>query len=143
MGVAAVDERSIFLTGLSILIIFNVAYFLSRPAAEQTVLITQMGRDGVIGLIVTVGAVAVLSGTNVLGSGLNTESVKLLFGIATLLNVLFSINFGPIGIGIGLVNPLFTVFILGAGGFLMLLGFLVATGIALMVLVSGIVIIQG
>jgi len=121
-----------------------MAYLLSRPPLEQGPLLTQMAFDGVIGLIVSVGVIAVASGIQIFGSGLNSESIHLIFGIATILNVLFNVHFGPIGIGIGLINPIFVVFALGtAPGFLLLMGWFLATGLALTALVSGVMAVSG
>lgn len=137
------NDRSIFLSICGILFIYNVAYLLNRPPVEQTALIEQMLFGGVVAMIVTVGGIAIIAGTTIVGSGLNSESIRILFGIGTILNLLFQIPLGTFSVGIGLVNPVFALFLNSGSGFLAFIGFIVATGLALAALISGLMMITG
>lgn len=136
------EAKETFITILIILILFNISYILSLPATEQATYLTQMAYGSITGLIATVAVITIATGVQIFGSGLNSESIRLLFAIGTILNILFQISFGPLSVGIGLINPLFTVFALSEGvGMWGLFGWFFATGIAISALASGLLAI--
>lgn len=142
---------------MAILMVFNFIYIAAFPDIANTMIL-----GSIIGLVVTVLIVCIVGGVQVLGSGLSGTSIKMIFGIAILFNILFQINlpswiFGIISvvatvagygintnlsipIGMGLTNNIFNAF---ANGDLWGLGFFVATTLSIVALVSGIMVIMG
>jgi hypothetical protein len=93
------------------------------------------------GTIATILAVGVISGIQILGSGLNSASIKIIFGIASLLNVMFQIDIAGFPLGLGLANNLISSF--PATDFLSTFGFLIATGLCVITLISGLMVLTG
>ena len=126
---------SMFLSSLFLMFVFNVGYIMANPSAVNNMLLGSI--TGTLSVVVSVG---VISGIQILGSGLNSMSIKIIFGITALLNMLFQVDVLGFPIGLGLVNNLINVFnptdMLG-------LGFFFASGLAIMSVVSGIIIVLG
>lgn len=127
--------KGVFIGIFSILFIFNVIYIQMSP---ETTLDLYLG--AMTGLVASSIAVGILGGIQVLGTGLNSESIKILFGTSTLLNALFSINIAGYPLGLGLATNVISVFDATEG---VGLGFVIATGLSLLALVSGLIIIIG
>lgn len=130
------SAHGIFITGAIILLFFNLFYISMYP---QTAWSLTMGT--VTGFIATILAVGVISGFNLLGSGLTGASVKILFGGASLLNILFQINIAGFPVGMGLANNLLGSFT--TSSFLEGLGFFLSLILTLIIFISGIIIIIG
>ena len=126
---------SIFLSIMLVLIIFNFMYIQTLPDKTNMIVL-----GAIMGLVSSVLVIGVVGGIQILGTGLNGESIKIMFGVGTLLNILFQINIGGFPIGLGLINNLLNTFV---GGDLWGLGYLLATSIAIMALLSGLMIILG
>lgn len=125
--------QNTFITVMCVLLIFNVIYALSNPDVGVDLLL-----GGALGLITTGLVAGVVSGINILGSGLTGVSVRLLFGVATLMNILFKINIAGFDIGLGLASNVIEVLgteLMGlgliAGGLLAMLG--LATGLMMVI----------
>lgn len=134
------NASSVFIFSVLTLILFNVAYGFANPDYVFDVLVS-----GVLGFVLVVLAVVSVASLQVLGSGINDAGVKIVFGVGSLINLLFRISltfFGfPVGeVGIGLASTLLTVF--DASDF-MGLGYITATAFSLIVIVSGLIIITG
>ncbi len=127
--------KSLFITGLAILIIFNFIYCTMNPD-----IVNVMYVGAITGLIASVVATTVISGINILGSGLTGESIRIIFSISTILNLLFQISIAGIQVGIGLVNNILIIFdsTMFAG-----IGYFIASTLAIMTLVSGMLMIVG
>lgn len=121
-----------------VMFIFNVFYVIMQPDALFTVTI-----GAVTGFVASILAVGVISGLNILGSGLNSASIKILFGTASLLTMMFSIPIAGFPLGMGLATNIIAVF--GASGdtFGQLIGFMLGTGLAVMTIVSGLMVMMG
>jgi len=130
-----VKASETFLGCVIILFTFNILYYMMSP--EQLQLISVGALLGFIAQVVTVG---ILGGINILGSGLNSQSIKILFGITTLFNILFRIDIGGYPIGIGLLNNVFNVF--SEGDFLGF-GMIIVTTLGLLTIISGLMIMIG
>ena len=126
---------SIFLSIMLVLIIFNFMYIQTMPDKVNMVVL-----GGIMGLVSSVLAIGVVGGIQILGSGLNGESIKIMFGVGTLLNVLFQINIGGFPLGLGLINNLSGAF---STGDLWGLGYFLASSIGIVGLISGLMIILG
>ena len=100
------------MTLMVVLLIFNFAWV--SVSGDATVVLTQMAIGGVLGIVIPIVVVAILSGTNVVASGLNSASTKMIFGVGVLLGLLFQINFTiatfNITLGMGLLTNVFNVF---------------------------------
>jgi hypothetical protein len=127
--------QGIFLGSLIVLVIVNILYSMSQPSGIWTMTIGAI--SGFIALIVGGG---VLLGINVFGTGLTGASVKIAFGMASLLNLMFQIEILGYPVGMGLLNTLFDVF---AVGDFYLIGFIISVVMMLSILGSGIIIIIG
>jgi len=131
------NAQEVFLGSLSVMLLFSVVVMFMSPENIWEFTIDAVAGT-FIGLILIAG---VLTGINVLGSGLNSESVAIIFGVGALLNILFQIEIAGFPIGLGLVNNMVNSF--GASDGLGL-GYLLSTVIGLITLVSGtIIIIEG
>jgi hypothetical protein len=136
------DAKEIFLSNMAILFIFDTAFVLSKPPGAASDLVGHMAYGGIVGLILTAAGIAVVAGITVAGSGLNSETIRIAFGVATLVNILFSKNFWGVDVGLGLAMPLFDVFTSSeVMGFMAFFGWILASGIVLMAMVSGFLII--
>lgn len=130
------STSGIFVTGTIILGLYNLFYIVMFPTEVWTMTI-----GVVIGFIGTILAVGVISGINILGSGLNSSSIKILFGSASLLNFMFQINIGGFPIGLGFGNNLLNSF--GTDSFLEAIAFILSLIFILVILISGLLTITG
>lgn len=128
--------QAMFISGLAVLLIFNVVYISLYPSVIWYATIGAL--TGFVALILGIG---VISGINIFGSGLNSASVKILFGASAILNLLFQINIAGFPVGMGLANNL--IFSFGTTNFLDSMGFFLSLIFSVMILASGLVIIQG
>lgn len=128
------DATEIFISVMIILLIFNVYYVFSFP--ESTWNLTVGAITGFLAVILTIG---IISGIQVLGSGLSESSIKILFGVGSLLNVLFQINIGGFPIGLGLVSNVLSVFGMEFFG----LGMILTSILGILAFVSGLIIVTG
>ena len=100
------------MTLMVVLLIFNFMWV--TVSGDSSVVLTQMAIGGVLGIVIPIVVVAILSGTNVLSTGLNSASTKMIFGVGVLLGLLFQINFTiatfQITLGMGLLTNVFNVF---------------------------------
>jgi hypothetical protein len=87
---------TIFLPCVTVLIIFNVIYIQTTPNA-----IAIITTGALLTFFLAVLTVGIIGGIQILGSGVNTESLAIAFGSAMLLGVLFQIQL-PWGGGVGL-----------------------------------------
>ena len=126
-------KEEVFITILSGLVLFNFVYVMGNPDIDWN-----LGIGALTGMLATIIATGIISGIQIFGSGLNPESIKIIFGVCSLLNILFQINVGGFPVGIGLINNLFNLFPSSTG-----LGFIVCSIISIIVLVSGLMIIIG
>ncbi len=127
--------KSVFVVIFTIFLIFNVFYVIMYPTTTNVMTV-----GAVTGLVGTIIGTAVIGGIQIFGSGLNSESVKIVFGVGTLLNLLFRIEFPQLNInlGLGLATNIIDVFTTGD---LYNIGFYFASGMALIGLVSGLMVI--
>lgn len=127
--------KGIFITITSILLIFNFIYCSAKPDV-----INSMYVGALTGLVSTVLAVGVISGVQILGSGLNSESIKIIFGVGCILNMLFRINIAGFPLGIGLCNTILDAFpsteFIG-------IGYFISSTLAMLALISGLLSIMG
>lgn len=127
--------KGVFLTMVTILILFNAIYVIASPEASNI-----MYLGALTGLISTVLAVGVISGIQFLGSGLNSESIRIIFSVGAILNMLFRISIAGFPVGIGLVNNIMSIFSPTdfAG-----LGYFAVSIISIITLISGIITVVG
>lgn len=126
---------SIFVTCVMIMIIFNVIYVSAHPDLGNNMTV-----GAVTGLVGTALATGILAGIQVLGTGLNDESIKIMFGMGAIVNILFQINIGELPLGLGLANNMINAFSPSeAGG----LGYFIAGGLAIVTLICGLLTIVG
>lgn len=132
-----------FLTSITIFLIFNIMYFAINPQNTFDLLLSTL-----TGFIATVIGIAFISGLQVVGSGFNAESTRILFGSALLLSFLYRISFKTfagfptgdhISIGLGLVNNYLSIFPLSI---LYGLPYMIGIGIAFIATASGLIIIS-
>ena len=97
--------QSIFLTTFTIILLFASFKFLM---GTENIFDTIIG--GIFGLIISAVVSVILGSINILGSGLSSSGVKILFGVATILNLLFQFQIANLPVGIGLANILLESF---------------------------------
>jgi hypothetical protein len=129
--------QAIFMSGIIVLLLFNMVYVVSEPDALWTLTV-----GAVTGFIASVLAVGVISGINILGSGLSGISVKILFGVATILNMLYQVEIAGFPLGMGLASNLTAIFTSG-DSLLQFLSYLVATVFSIVMLITGVMFVQG
>lgn len=129
------NASEIFIITMIVLLIFNVVYLTSTP---DGLALTTMG--AITGFIAIILAVGVIAGIQILGSGLNAMSIKILFGVGCLLNILFQVSISGFRIGLGLLNNVFTVF---NSGDIIGLGTVISFLLGITVITSGLVTITG
>jgi hypothetical protein len=131
---------SVFLSGMLILLLFNWVYVQTLAIPINTIVL-----GAITGFLASIISVAILSGIQVLGTGLDSASIKILFGVGSLLNILFQVNIAGFPIGLGLMNNMMDAFSFApdSGTFGLSLGFFISTVLTIMILVSGVMIIQG
>lgn len=99
------NSSGLFISCFIIIITFNLFYVTVNPTEVYNLTI-----GGVSGFVVQILGIAILSGVNALGSGLNAQSTKIIFGVGTILNILFQLQFWEITLGFGLINNLINAF---------------------------------
>jgi len=127
--------QEIFISSILVLLFFNFIYVSSTPNKVNTMTI-----GALIGLLVVVISVGVISSIQILGSGLNSASIKIIFGAGVLINIMFGIEISGLPIGLGLMNNLYEVF---SQGDLIGIGFFITTVFSFITLVSGLIMIIG
>lgn len=127
---------AVFITCMVIFIMFNVFYVMVYP--ETINLLDMSWITSVIPLIV---AAVLLTGIEVLGTGIRGTSIKLLFGILALINIMFQINIGGYPVGLGLAQNMLLVF--STMGDWFGIGFFITMGLILASLASGMMLILG
>lgn len=127
-------SSEIFISIMFILLIFNVFYTFYNPAVVWDLTV-----GAISGFLVVILGTGIISGITVLGSGLSTQSIKIMFGCGTLLNILFQIEIGGFPVGFGLVTNVLNVF----GSEILGLGVIIVSILGLLAFVSGIMIITG
>ena len=127
--------QSIFLTTFTIILLFASFKFMM---GEEDIFTTIIG--GITGLIISAVVTVVIGSINVLGSGLSSSGVKILFGVATILNLLFQLQIANLPIGIGLANILLNSFNPNAG-ILAFFGWLISFILTFTALVSGLIML--
>ena len=128
------NAQEMFISVMIILLIFNIYYTFTFTEAVWTLTI-----GALTGFIATILAVGIISGVQVLGSGLTGESIKILFGCGALLNVLFQINIFGFPLGMGLVTNVLSVF----GSEFLALGIIITSVLRMIAFISGLIIITG
>jgi len=131
-----VRTGEIFIICMIMLILFNFFYY---AVSGANWMIDVAG--GVVGFLGVIASVGIIAGIQVLGSGINTEGIKILFGFGCLLNILFKINVGGFPIGLGLLTNVFNAFTSSSDflGF----GMFITSVIGLTIIISGLLIIVG
>lgn len=128
------NSSGVFISIMAILLVFNMFYFLYFPNSTWNLTI-----GAITGFIFTILGTGLLTGVQVLGSGLNTETTKIVFGCGTLLNVLFQINVAGFPIGFGLITNILNVF----GSEFLGLGVIMVSILGVIAFISGIMMIIG
>ncbi len=127
--------------------IFEAFYVLATPNAFNVIGIGAL--VGFVGLGLVIGA---LSGIEVLTVGLNEASIRIVFILAVVLNLMFQFTLGfnigtysvSIPVGIGLLYPtVYDVFFISNAGFLGLVGGTFITIIAVVDMVAGLLMAGG
>lgn len=125
---------SIFLTTFLILLMFNFGYFFISPDSIEFMILGFF-----TGLLIVILALGVITGVQILGSGLSTQTQKILFGSGFLVNCLFQIDIVGFPIGLGLANNVINAF----GTEMMGIGLMIASIISILALISGVMIFTG
>lgn len=129
---------SIFLSGMLILLIFNWMYI------QTTTLVNTIILSSLVSLLAGIILLGVITGITVFGTGLDSASIKILFGAGALMNILFQIPLGVNwGIGLGLINNMVNAFSIEGSGFGIGIGYFLSGSISIMIFISGIMLIQG
>lgn len=133
-------EKEIFLTVMSIFLVFNIIYIQINPTATNTMVIG--GILGTLGaIIMTAVGIAILSGIKVLGSGVSDISVKIIFSFLVIMNILFRLDYDTFSIGMGLATNMMSTFSVGHD--LLNFGVLLSSGLAIVAFISGMMIVVG
>lgn len=127
------ESEDIFLAVVAVLLLFNVFLIFMNPSLAWDM--TLAGLTGFVAVILTTG---ILLGIQVFGTGLNSQSIKIAFGIGAILNILFQIDIAGFRIGLGLATNMLNQFSATDG---LGIGWILATVISVMALVSGLVIL--
>jgi len=128
------NAQEMFISVMIILLIFNIYYTFTFTEAVWSLTI-----GALTGFIAVILAVGIISGVQVLGSGLTGESIKIMFGCGALLNILFQINIFGFPLGMGLVTNVLSVF----GSEFLALGIIITSVLGMIAFVSGLIIITG
>ena len=127
----------------------NIIYFFSLSSIEkQQAIMNRWAWGGFSTLLVFACSLAIVKGISLFGQNIefSESGAKILFGSVVIFNLLFNINIPQIGfnIGIGLINPMFELFVLAAPqGLLQMIGFFLASTIAIVGFLTGMMTIQG
>jgi len=132
MGISL--KESIFVSCFMVILIFNFIY-LSVTGEVYTMLI-----GAITGMCATVISVAIISGFNILGSGLIGESIKILFATGSLLNILFQVYIFGYPLGLGLINNMVDIF---PSNIMSGVGFFIMSMLATLTFISGLLIVIG
>lgn len=97
--------KGILISLIAIMLLFNFIYATTSSEVTNNIVV-----GAVTGLLTTSIVTGVLSGFTLFGSGLNSESVKIVFGTTAFINILFQINLGGYPIGLGLGTRMISVF---------------------------------
>jgi hypothetical protein len=137
-----VNASDIFLTLMIVLVIFNFGCVLM--SGDPYTMLENMAIGGVLSVLLVAVVTAILSGVNVLETGLNPASTHIIFGMGVLLSLLFQISFEAYGFtiafGVGLLSNVFNTFAMTD---LMGIPFFMVTAIGLAILASGLMTITG
>jgi len=129
------NPSSLFIFSMLVMLMFNVVYGFASPTTTFTLIV-----GAVTGFIATIILVGVVSGIQILGSGLNSASIKILFGVGTILNLLFQVSIAGFPVGLGLATTMINAF---NSSELFGLGFLITTILCVMTLASGLMVVIG
>jgi hypothetical protein len=131
-----VRTGEIFIVCMIVLILFNFFYYAVSGANWPIDLL-----GGVVGFLGVIASIGIIAGIQVLGSGINTEGIKILFGFGCLLNILFKISVGGFPIGLGLLTNVFQAFTSSSDflGF----GMFITSVLGLTIIISGLLVIVG
>jgi hypothetical protein len=99
------EKSGILITLIVIMLMFNFIYAVSNPDVTNNIVL-----DSLIGLITGSVVTGIISGITLFGSGLNSESVRIIFGITSFMNILFKINLSGYQIGLGLGRNMIDAF---------------------------------
>ena len=140
------EKESIFFSCLTIMIIFEVGYYLLNPTQ-----IWSLGVGAITAIISTGVITASVIGLTALTIGLAEESIRIIFFASTILTLLFRIdiviNLGglnSIPLGIGLLHPnLTSIFILDTITPLSMFGLMIVSVIMLFTVITGLMIAGG
>lgn len=138
------NTSNIFISSLSVLIIFN--FVISISGATE---ITFFNISNLIGVVITMIPIVLLFGINaefhVFGTGgstegFNTQIIKILFTAGTLLTILFQFNLPepiPFDLGLGLGSNCLSLFTVNdMGG----IPYLIMSGIIILSFISGLIL---
>jgi hypothetical protein len=130
-----VGASSFFLSGALMMILINF-FYLSFDSTVASI----MFLGAIVGLIVEAFVIGTIAGIQFMGTGLNSASVKIIFGVSTLINCLFQVNVAGVPVGIGLANNILTMF---SESDVMGFGWLITGTLTMMTLISGLVLLTG
>jgi hypothetical protein len=99
------EKSEILITLVVIMLMFNFIYAVSNVEITNNIVLNSL-----IGLITGSVVTGVISGFTFFGSGLNSESVKIIFGVTSFMNILFKINISGYQIGLGLGSNMIDAF---------------------------------
>lgn len=88
-----------------IFILFNVVYIMAYPDT-----IFEFTYEKIIGFIASIIVVGALTGITIFGSGLQETSIKIIFVVVAIVNMLFQVDIAGFPIGLGLATTMFNVF---------------------------------
>lgn len=128
------ESEDIFLGVVVILLLFNFVLIFMQPETASEIVL-----DRIIGFVAGIVAIGILSGITVLGTGLGTQSVKIIFGLGAILNILFRIETPYFNVGLGLASDLVAQFNAGEG---LGIGYFIATILSIGAIISGLIIIN-
>jgi len=124
----------IFLSVMMVLTIFNLGYYMIYPTT-----VTFIGLSVLTTFITTGLAVGIISGIQIMGSGISDTAQKIVFVIIILVNIMFQIvlplpDLGELPIGLGLLSNIYNVFAVNDVWFI---GFAISTILGILAMVSG------
>jgi hypothetical protein len=140
-----VGKEGVFFGCLSILIVFEVGYYLLNPATTWG-----LGLAAITSIVVVGITTGLLAGINVAASGEIGFGARLAFIVATLFCILFQFDI-PTGagaptipIGIGLLYPnMSNIFITGLNDPISMFGLIIMSIIVFITVISGLMIAAG
>lgn len=140
-------KEGIFFSCVSVLLLFQGFYLLINPSATWS-----FGIGAILGFAGTAIIIGVLSGITALTVGVGETSIRILFITSAVLNLMFQFTvdvwIGPyhpvIPVGMGILYPTaWNIFSVNTGDFLGYLGFIFITGMAILVLICGLLMGAG